>query len=48
MRRLVPLPPMPCEHLHDTTTRYDQTEKPQGQSPASRTATRQSAGVPRG
>jgi hypothetical protein len=26
-RRLVPVRPVPCDHLHDTTTRYDQVEK---------------------
>lgn len=26
-RRVVPLRPQPCEHLHDTTTRYDPVEK---------------------
>jgi hypothetical protein len=26
-RRLVPLRPVPCDHLHDTTTRYDSVEK---------------------
>lgn len=26
-RRVVPIPPVPCDHLHDTTTRYDHVEK---------------------
>ena len=26
-RRVVPLRPEPCDHLHDTTTRYDHAEK---------------------
>lgn len=26
-RRVVPLRPIPCDHLHDTTTRYDPVEK---------------------
>jgi hypothetical protein len=26
-RRVVPLRPVPCEHLHDSTTRYDHDQK---------------------
>ena len=26
-RRVVPLRPVPCDHLHDTTTRYDPVEE---------------------
>lgn len=26
-RRVVPLRPKPCDHLHETTTRYDQHQK---------------------
>jgi hypothetical protein len=26
-RRVVPLRPVPCDHLHDTTTRYDHDQK---------------------
>jgi hypothetical protein len=26
-RRVVPLRPVPCDHLHDTTTRYDHNRK---------------------
>ena len=26
-QRVVPLRPVPCDHLHDTTTRYDPVEK---------------------
>jgi hypothetical protein len=26
-RRVVPLRPVPCDHLHDSTTRYDHDQK---------------------